>query len=126
MWLRKHFIYPKGEKVMNNGKGMSVAALVLGIVSAVCGWWGLALGIISLICGIVGIVLAVKGKKAATEAGAPTGLATAGLVLSIIGTCLSVIGVVACGLCYAGMASASNALSGSDLNDLANALNGLN
>ena len=58
---------------MNDGKGMSIAALVLGILSAIFAWWGLYIGIVSLVCGIVGIVLAVKGKKAAAAAGAPTG-----------------------------------------------------
>ena len=55
---------------MNDGKGMSIAALVLGILSAIFAWWGLYIGIVSLVCGIVGIVLAVKGKKAAAAAGA--------------------------------------------------------
>ena len=112
--------------VMNDGKGMSIAALVLGILSAIFAWWGLVLGIASLVCGIVGIVLAVKGKKAAVAAGAPTGMATAGLVLAIIGTSLSVIGVIACGLCAICSAGASkeinDALNSGALDDLQNAL----
>ena len=111
---------------MNDGKGMSIAALVLGILSAIFAWWGLVLGIASLVCGIVGIVLAVKGKKAAVAAGAPTGMATAGLVLAIIGTSLSVIGVIACGLCAICSAGASkeinDALNSGALDDLQNAL----
>ena len=83
----------------NNGKGYSITGLVLGIVSAVIAWWGIYLSIVALVCGIVGIILAVKGKKMAKEAGAPTGLATAGLVLSIIGTVLAGIGFISCGLC---------------------------
>ena len=110
---------------MNDGKGMSIAALVLGILSAIFAWWGLYIGIVSLVCGIVGIVLAVKGKKAAA-AGAPTGMATAGLVLAIIGTSLSVIGVIACGICVICSASATNgiedALGSGALDDLQNAL----
>ena len=111
---------------MNYGKGMSIAALVLGILSAIFAWWGLYIGIVSLVCGIVGIVLAVKGKKAAAAAGAPTGMATAGLVLAIIGTSLSVIGVIACGICVICSASATkgieDALGSGALDDLQNAL----
>lgn len=74
----------------------------------------------------VGIVLAVKGKKAAAAAGAPTGMATAGLVLAIIGTSLSVIGVIACGICVVCSASATkgieDALGSGALDDLQNAL----
>ena len=111
---------------MNDGKGMSIAALVLGILSAIFAWWGLYIGIVSLVCGIVGIVLAGKGKKAAAAAGAPTGMATAGLVLAIIGTSLSVIGVIACGICVICSASATkgieDALGSGALDDLQNAL----
>ena len=99
---------------MNDGKGMSIAALVLGILSAIFAWWGLYIGIVSLVCGIVGIVLAVKGKKAAAAA------------LAIIGTSLSVIGVIACGICVICSASATkgieDALGSGALDDLQSAL----
>lgn len=82
----------------NNGKGLSIAALVLGIV-AILFFWMSVYNIISVICGIVGLVCAVKGKGQAVAAGAPTGLATAGLVLSIIGTVLGAIGFFTCTVC---------------------------
>lgn len=73
---------------------MAIAGLVLGIVSIVFSflyvWIGLATG-------IVGIVLSVKGRKLIAK----KGLATAGLVLSIIGVSLSGI-FVACALCVIG------------------------
>ena len=95
--------------MQNDGKGLSIAGLVLGIVATVFAWWGLYLGIFALACGIVGIILAVMGKKKAVAAGAPTGIGTAGLVLSIIGTCLAGIGFVACTLCVtAGTAALSS------------------
>ena len=97
----------------NNGKSYSIAGLVLGIVSAVIAWWGIYLSIVALVCGIVGIILAIKGKKMAKEAGAPTGLATAGLVLSIIGTVLAGIGFIACGICALCIKSAGDALNDS-------------
>lgn len=90
------------------GKGLSIAGLVLGIASAVLAWF-YGINILALACGVVGIILAIKGKKAAQEAGAPTGLATAGLVLSIIGTALAGIGFVACTLCIGCAASAASA-----------------
>ena len=44
----------------NNGKGMSIAALILGIAACVLAWvymWNIA----AIVCGIVGLVLAVIG-----------------------------------------------------------------
>ena len=84
--------------MQNSGKGLSVAALILGIVSIVLAWFYM-INIIALASGIVGLILAVKGKKAAKAAGAPTGLGTAGLVLAIIGTVLAAIGFFSCTLC---------------------------
>lgn len=84
--------------MQNTGKGLSIAGLVLGIVSAVLAWFYMV-NIAALVCGIIGIICAVKGKKAAVEANVPTGLGTAGLVLSIIGTCLAGIGFFSCTLC---------------------------
>ena len=107
----------------NNGKSYSIAGLVLGIVSAVIAWWGIYLSIVALVCGIVGIILAIKGKKMAKEAGAPTGIATAGLVLSIIGTVLAGIGFITCGLCALCAKGVGDALNESGaLNDSLNEL----
>lgn len=94
--------------MQNNGKGMSVAALVLGIVSIVLAWFYM-INTIALVTGIVGIVMAVKGKKAALESQSPTGMATAGLVLSIVGLCFAVIGFLSCTVC---VLCAANTLSG--------------
>lgn len=100
--------------MQNNGKGASVAGLVCGIVATVLAWFYM-INIVALILGIVGIVCAVKGKKAAVEAGAPTGLGTAGLVLSIIGTALAGIGFVSCTLCVTCAAAGASAGSLSGL-----------
>lgn len=91
----------------STGKGFSVAALVLGIIGAVFGWFGV-LGIVALACSIVGIVLAVIGRKKSLIAlGKPSGMATAGLVLSIIGASLAAIGVIACFACAACIGNAA-------------------
>ncbi len=81
-----------------------IVGLVCGIISIVLYWvpW---FNIITLILGIVGIVFSVKGRKNAP--GGKTGLATAGLVLSIIGTVLSGIGFITCTLCVTCAATAT-------------------
>ncbi len=100
------------------GKGMSVAALVLGIV-ACAGFWIPMGNIVILILGIVGIILAIKGKKAATAANAPAGMATAGLVLSIIGTVVAGIGFITCTVCTLWIGNAaSNLVNNTDLTEL--------
>ncbi len=83
---------------VNNGKGLSIAGLVCGIVSAVLAWFYLV-NIAALVLGIVGLVCAVKGRTQARAAGSPTGIGTAGLVISIIGTCLAGVGFLSCTLC---------------------------
>ena len=75
---------------------MGVAGLVLGIVSVVIGLFIPGIGWLGLVTGIVGIILsalAIKAQKASIN--------TAGLVLSIIGTAMSLIFWIACALCAA-------------------------
>jgi uncharacterized membrane protein YkgB len=59
---------------------MGVTSLVLGIVSVVFCW----VPILGLASGIVGLILAIKQKKLA-----PNGIATAGLIISIVGLVFS-------------------------------------
>lgn len=71
---------------------MGVASLVLGIIALV---WSLFGGtFLSALVGIIGIILGAVAKKQA-----PSGVATAGLVLSIIATVLSLIFWIACAAC---------------------------
>lgn len=83
----------------NNGK--SVASLVLGIIGVVVGFFG-GWAWIGAILGIIGLILGVLGKKEA-----PNGMATAGIVLSIIAIALGLIVTIAC---YAYVAAASSAI----------------
>jgi len=83
---------------------MAVAALVLGIVSIVFSVIGL--GIFGLIPGIVGIILGIMAKKKA-----PSGMATAGLVLSIIGVALTLLILIACAACIGNAACALESLA---------------
>ena len=79
----------------------AVVALVLGIVSLVFDFifpW------IGLIAGVVGIVFAVKGRKIQAK----KGMATGGLVCSIIGVCLGGIFAI-CAICVCTTAGAVDA-----------------
>lgn len=84
--------------MQNSGKGLSIAALVLGIVATVFAWFYM-INIVALVCGIIGIVCAGVGRSKALAAGSPSGLGTAGLVLSIIGTVLAGVGFISCTVC---------------------------
>ena len=53
--------------------------------------WSLILGVASLVClgplaGVPGVVLGIKAKRLLESAGAPSGMATAGIVTGIVGT----------------------------------------
>ena len=84
--------------------GFAIASLVLGIVSIVFNFF--ALQIFGLILGIVGIVLGVMAKKKN-----PSGMATAGLVLSIIGTVLCALLFIACAACVGAVGTAGGLAS---------------
>lgn len=105
------------EQYQSNGssKGISIAALVCGIVGVAGGWilsWG------GIVVSIVAIILGAIGMKKAKENNEPKGLATAGLVLGIIGTVITVL-VVICAVC---VATAINNADPSQINDLLNQL----
>lgn len=72
----------------NNGQGMSIASLVLGIASVVltCLWY------LAVPCGIVGLILGIMGGKKQKN-----GMATAGIVLSIIGLVLTLLWILGLG-----------------------------
>jgi hypothetical protein len=82
--------YRKGENVM------AIAGLVLGILSLVGGSIPVANAFPMWLFGIVGIILSAIARKKEKS-----GIATAGLVLSIIGTILSFIFFLACVACVA-------------------------
>lgn len=79
---------------MYQTNGAAVAALVLGIVSIVgCMFYG----VVSIICGPLAIYFSGKASKniqAGNADPSSQGMATAGRVCGIIGTCLGAIGMV--------------------------------
>ena len=80
---------------------MGIASLVLGIISIVVDLATGGLGFIGVILGIEGSILGALARKRAEN----HSVATAGLVLSIIGVVLGLIVYVACIACVAGVAS---------------------
>ena len=84
-------------------KGLAITGVILGIASLCAAWFGYG-AIAGIACGIAGIILSVLAKKSYTAIGQKSGMATAGLVLSIIGLILSVVMFIVC-VCVAGKAS---------------------
>lgn len=81
---------------------MAVASLVLGIISIIIGAVSSGmLGWLGAILAIIGIVLGAVGRKDEAK----RGMATGGLVCSIIGLVLCLILYIACAACVAGIAS---------------------
>ena len=56
---------------------------------------------VGVVTAIIGLILGIMGKKKALDAGAPSGIATAGIVMSIIGLAIAVMTVVLCIACIA-------------------------
>jgi hypothetical protein len=85
---------------------MGVAGLILGILSLIGAWIPIVNVFPMWLLGVVGIILSAIARKRGEG-----GVATAGLVLSIIGTILALIGWIACIIC-AGALGAGAASSG--------------
>ena len=79
---QKPMDYQQPRQGGNGGQGMAIESMVLGIVSVVlcCIWY------ISLICAIAGIVFGILNNRNNGR----NGMATAGIVCSIIGIVLSI------------------------------------
>lgn len=83
---------------------MGVASLVLGIIAIVIGVFSAGtLGWIGAILGIIGIILGALGRKNLPED--KRGMATAGMVCSIVGTILCLLFYIACVACLGGIAA---------------------
>lgn len=84
---------------------MAVASLVLGIVSIVFAFLIPGLPVVAPIVGIIGIILGAIARKNLKAANQPTGMATAGMVMSIIGTIISVLMWLLCVACIGALGS---------------------
>lgn len=84
----------------NKTNNMALAALICGILGII-GSWIPVVCYFTFILAILGIVFGIKGKKKAMETNEGKGLATAGLVLGIVGTVFGVAGIL-CAIACAG------------------------
>lgn len=73
------------ESTSSAGKGLSIAGLVVGILSAVLSFVP-CMGMYAMYIGPIGLILAGVGFFQANKAGAPKGMAIAGIILSIAAT----------------------------------------
>ena len=91
------------ENTPNTGNspsnGKAIASLVLGILALVCIFFGYG-ALLGIVLGIIGLVLGISAKKEG-----PSGMATAGIVLSIISIAVCAIIFTACVACIGGFAS---------------------
>ena len=77
----------------------AIASLVLGILAMVFVFFGKG-ALVGIVLGIIGLILGISAKKES-----PSGMATAGIVLSIIAIAICGIGFIACVACIGGLAS---------------------
>jgi hypothetical protein len=70
--------------------------MVLGILARIIPYVGMVLA-------NVGLVLGAVGKKKSKDAGMPSGMATAGIVCSIIALAWAILVVTLCASCYASL-----------------------
>lgn len=80
--------------------GMAVAALICGILGIIGSFIPVVMYFTAVLA-VLGIIFGVKGKKIAGECNTGMGLATAGLVMGIIGTVFAASGIL-CALACAG------------------------
>jgi len=83
----------------SGGNGKAIASLVLGIVGLVCVFFGYG-ALIGIILSIIGIVLGTSAKKVQ-----PSGMATAGIVCSIVALALCAVSFIACVACVGALGS---------------------
>ncbi len=96
---------PNNQVPQNDGKGISIAALVMGILGIVGGFIPV-ITYFTTICAILGLIFGVIGRKKSIAAyGKASGLATAGLVLGIIGTAFAALGLLCTLACIGTLAA---------------------
>jgi ABC-type transport system involved in cytochrome bd biosynthesis fused ATPase/permease subunit len=80
---------------------VAIAALVLGIIGIVFSWFPAV--VIGVPLAVIGLILSIVARKNAMATQQPTGMATAGLVVSIIGLVFAIISTAACFACVGKM-----------------------
>lgn len=99
--------FPVSRPEPKPGKGLAITGMVFGISSAALCEIALipiaanVMGWLPIVLGIVGLILSVMARKQGQR-----GMATAGLICSIIGIAISCIGFI----CYVGMCAAAGSM----------------
>ena len=83
----------QNNEVKPKSSGMAIAALVCGILSLVCTFFGM-FAWAGVVLGIVAVVLGIMANKAGKDT-----KATAGMVMGIIGLAVSAIVAISCTVC---------------------------
>ena len=78
------------EVKTNAGQGLGIAGLIMGIIAIPMAILGCT-SVLGLVLGSAGIVLSAVGLSQATKSNGIKGLPTAGLVVSILGTCIAIM-----------------------------------
>lgn len=87
---------------------MGIAGFILGLLSLLCCWLGAyPFGWLVVVMGILGIVFSAIGKASGKKRNEKTGLATAGLVLSILGVIFAIMFFMLFGIWVAAALSAA-------------------
>ena len=93
----------QNPKQQNDGNTFSILGIVFGGCSALFSALFMTVFVVSamfLFLGVAGIILGIKGRKQSIECyGKPTGIATAGFVVAIIGTAISALFILSCLAC---------------------------
>ena len=97
--INPELVFDQPPAASNPGKGLGITGMVMGIVSLLCNtvcscMYGSVLG---FPLSIVGLILSIIAKKKSKAAGCSNGMATAGLITSIISIAicaLAVIGII--------------------------------
>ena len=76
---------------------MAVAALVLCIFGTILCWFPAT--VLGVPLALIGLILGILARKNATETQQPTGMATAGMVMSIVGLTLGILLTAMCFAC---------------------------
>jgi len=88
---------------------MAIAGLILGILGLIGGWIPV-INYFAWAFPLVGVILSAIALKKAKAAGQPTGVAIAGLVLSIIGLSVSFIALLCTVICIGAAVGAASSL----------------
>ena len=94
-------IFDTPPAASNPGKGLGIAGMITGIASLLCNTVCACIPLVNYVTGalglpltIVGLILSIIAKKKSKAAGFPNGMATAGLITSIVSIVIYALAVI--------------------------------